>query len=110
MFKTRRWIQSTKESGSSYSGKKFTSKLSVLSKRFKGSNNVEIKRKAIADAMTLIEQELLADADNATRIGWARVFPDEVAALNQPNGIENLARRMMGIALPAGQTGVTLDN
>ena len=110
MFKTRRWIESTKESGSSYSGKKFTGKLSVLSKRFKGSDNVEVKRQAIADAVALIQQQLLSDSDRMIRMGWAQVFPDEVEALDQPNGVENLARKMMGISLPSGQTGTTLDN
>ena len=110
MFKTRRWIQSTKESGTSYAGKKFTGKLSVLSKRFKGSDNVEIKRQAIADAVALIQQQLLSDSDRMIRMGWAQVFPDEVQALDQPNGVENLARKMMGISLPSGQTGTTLDN
>ena len=110
MFRTRRWIESTKESGSSYSGKKFTGKLSVLSKRFKGSDNVEVKRQAIADAVALIQQQLLSDSDRMIRMGWAQVFPDEVEALDQPNGVENLARKMMGISLPSGQTGTTLDN
>jgi hypothetical protein len=110
MFKTRRWIESTKESESSYSGKKFTGKLSVLSKRFKGSDNVEVKRQAIADAVALIQQQLLSDSDRMIRMGWAQVFPDEVEALDQPNGVENLARKMMGISLPSGQTGTTLDN
>jgi len=108
MFKIGRWVEATKESGSSYAGKKFAGKISVLGKRFRKSDDVEVKRQVIADAIQLIKLELMSDKDNSTRMAWKRAYPDEVEALTQPNGIENLARKMMGIALPAGNTGASL--
>lgn len=110
MLKIGAWEQTTTPSVSILRGKKLGEKLSVFSKRFKGSDNVEIKRQAIADAMELVQQQLLSDSYGDLRRAWTQEYPDEVAALDQPDGLENLTRRLMGIDLPAGQTGATLDN